>query len=343
VANHDARVLDVIRSRQPCATADIVATTGLSPATVKRVVGRLVADGSVRVSGRGRATRYGLSPTYEVLAPFDVDAYYAHEVDQRSIHESFNWELLETVLPTMSLLSAAETARLSELDATFRANIARLGPAARRRELERLAIDLSWKSSQIEGNTYSLLETERLLKDKQTATGKTRDEATMLLNHKTAIDFVMENPDYLVPLSVSRIEDIHSLLIADLDLERNVRNVRVGVTGTNYRPLDNAFQIREALEMACQVINAKGSVFERALLAMLLISYIQPFVDGNKRTARIVGNAVLIGDSTCPLSFRTVDAVDYQKAMLIFYEQGNMSPFKDIFIAQFAFAVGTYF
>jgi len=74
-----------------------------------------------------------------------------------------------------------------------------------------LAIDLSWKSSQIEGNTYSLLETERLLKEKETESGKTTEEAIMLLNHKEAIDFIVENPDYLIPLSVPKIEDIHSV------------------------------------------------------------------------------------------------------------------------------------
>ena len=79
-----------------------------------------------------------------------------------------------------------------------------------------MAIDLSWKSSQIEGNTYSLLETERLLKEKETAAGKTKEEATMLLNHKDALDFIIENPDYLYPLSVSKIEDIHSILIKEL-------------------------------------------------------------------------------------------------------------------------------
>lgn len=103
--------------------------------------------------------------------------------------------------------------------------------------MERLGVDLSWKSSQIEGNTYSLLETERLLKERQEATGKTREEAIMLLNHKDALDFVLNVPDYLKEISVHRIEDIHSLLTKDLGVERNIRRRRVGITGTNYRPL----------------------------------------------------------------------------------------------------------
>jgi len=211
------------------------------------------------------------------------------------------------------------------------------------KEIERLAIDLSWKSSQIEGNTYTLLETERLLKDKETAAGRSKDEAVMLLNHKEAIDFVVNNPEYLQELSVRRIEDIHSLLVRELGIDRNLRRTRVGITGTNYRPLDNEFQIREAFGEMCNLINTKTNVFDKALLALVLISYIQGFSDGNKRTARITSNALLIAHDSCPLSFRTVDSLDYKKAMLVFYERNNITPFKRIFIDQFAFAVKTYF
>jgi Fic family protein len=93
----------------------------------------------------------------------------------------------------------------------------------------------------------------------------------------------------------------------------------------------------------CALINTKENVFEKVLLALTLLSYIQPFVDGNKRTARITGNAILINNNYCPISFRTVDSVEYKKAMLIFYEQNNITPFKKIFIDQFEFAVMTYF
>ena len=114
-------------------------------------------------------------------------------------------------------------------------------------------------------------------------------------------------------------------------------------SGTNYRPLDNEFQIREAMEGTCRLVNDRGCVFEKALLILLMISYIQPFNDGNKRTARIVSNAILIASGYCPLSFRTVDSIDYKKAMLLFYEQNSIAAFKRIFIEQFAFAVKTYF
>jgi Fic family protein len=209
--------------------------------------------------------------------------------------------------------------------------------------MERLGIDLSWKSSQIEGNTYSLLETERLLRERQTAAGKSKEEAIMLLNHKDALDFILANPDYLERLTISHIEDIHSLLIKDMNVDRNIRTRRVGITGTNYRPLDNEFQIREALQQTCDLINSRSNVFEKALFALVLLSYIQAFNDGNKRIARITSNAILIANGYCPISFRTVDSIDYKKAMLLFYEQNNISSFKQIFIDQFRFAVNTYF
>ncbi|GAB1398452.1 MAG TPA: Fic family protein [Saprospiraceae bacterium] len=188
-----------------------------------------------------------------------------------------------------------------------------------------------------------MLETERLLKDKETAAGRTMEEAVMLLNHKEAIDFLVAHPDYQSPLSVSKIEDIHSILIKELAVDRNLRKRRVGISGTNYRSLDNEFQIREAIDSSCKLVNDKENVFEKALIALVLISYIQPFMDGNKRTTRIVSNAILMHYKYCPLSFRTVDSVEYKKAMLLFYEQNNISAIKDIFIKQFEFAVKTYF
>jgi Fic family protein len=94
---------------------------------------------------------------------------------------------------------------------------------------------------------------------------------------------------------------------------------------------------------ACDLINNKHSVFEKALLALVLISYIQPFMDGNKRTARIVSNSILMHYNYCPLSYRTVNSLDYKKAMLLFYEQNNLFHMKRIFMEQVAFAVKSYF
>jgi Fic family protein len=132
-------------------------------------------------------------------------------------------------------------------------------------------------------------------------------------------------------------------LIKELNVETNIRHRRVGITGTNYKPLDNEFQIREAMQQVCDLINQRENVFEKALFALVLLSYIQAFTDGNKRVARLTGNALMLAYKYCPISFRTVSSVDYKKAMLLFYEQNNISAFKQIFINQFQFAVENYF
>lgn len=341
----EKQIIDFIRKSGACSSKKIFDETGLplSYATLKRILKKLIASNYLLAKGKGKGTKYLISPAYQVIQPIDVERYYEKEIDERQIHEGFNFHLINNILTKHNVFSKSELEKLNTLQEDFRRNISQLSENEFRKEFERLAIDLSWKSSQIEGNTYSLLETERLLKDKETASGKTKEEAIMLLNHKDALDFIVGSPDYLYPLSVSKIEDIHSILVKELDVDRNLRNRRVGISGTNYRPLDNQFQIREALQNACDLINNKSVVFERALLALVLISYIQPFMDGNKRTARIVSNAILIHEKYCPLSFRTVDSVDYKKAMLLFYEQNNLSNFKEIFINQFEFAVQTYF
>lgn len=341
----EQHIIDYIRNSGESSSKEVFdgLDIAVSYATLKRILSKLISENYLASKGQGKGTKYLISPAYEIIQPVNIEQYYEKEIDERQIKEGFNFLIITEVLAKNSVFSEIELLKLNRLQEIFKKNISQLSENEYRREFERLAIDLSWKSSQIEGNTYSLLETERLLKEKETAAGKTKEEATMLLNHKDVLDFIIDNPDYLYPLSVSKIEDIHSILIKELAVERNLRKRRVGISGTNYRPLDNEFQISEALQNTCDVINEKTSVFEKALLALLLISYIQPFMDGNKRTARIVSNAILMNEKYCPLSFRTVDSVDYKKAMLLFYEQNNISNFKRIFINQFEFAVNTYF
>jgi len=315
----------------------------ISYATVKRVLTRLVIEKLVVAVGQGRGRKYEIGPAYQLFYPVNPAQYFEKEIDEREIKPGFNFTLITEVLHQVDLFTVTELQELTELQQKFETKVSELSRTEYGKEYERLAIDLSWKSSQIEGNTYSLLETELLLKEKVTAAGKTNAEAMMLLNHKVALDFILENPGYISSLSSSSIEDIHSMLVKDLDVDRNIRKRRVGISGTNYKPLDNEFQIKEALGDMCELINSKASVFEKSLLVLVLISYIQAFGDGNKRTARIISNAILMGNEYCPISYRTIDSVEYKKAMLIFYEQNNISLFKKIFVGQFEFAVNTYF
>ncbi len=341
----EQNILDFVKKTKECSSKEIFDEVNISVsyATLKRILTKLISENYILSKGQGKGTKYLISPNYEIIHPIDIEKYYEKEIDEREIKKDFNLSIISDVLSKQSVFNKNELLKLNELQKIFTKNISQLSVNQYKIEFERLAIDLSWKSSQIEGNTYSLLETERLLKEKETAAGKTKEEAIMLLNHKDALDFIIENSDYLNPLSVSKIEDIHSILTKELSVERNLRKRRIGISGTNYRPLENEFQIKEALQGSCVLINNKHNIFEKALLTLVLISYIQPFMDGNKRTARIVSNAILMNEKHCPLSFRTVDSLDYKKAMLIFYEQNNISNFKDIFINQYEFAVNTYF
>ena len=343
--NTNQYIIDLLTKNHSIGTKDILQSLNneVSLATLKRTLLQLVKKQLIVSNGKGKSTTYALSKSYQILNTIDIDKYFEQEIDERKIKSSYNFDLINSFLEDFSIFTEEELTTLNLLNAKYLQNIAELSKVTYDKELERLAIDLSWKSSQIEGNTYSLLETERLLHEKQTAKGKTKDEAVMLLNHKDTLDFIIENQDFILPASIAKIEMIHSLLIKELGVSRNIRIRKVGILGTNYVPLDNDFQIREALEQTCKVLNKRTLIFEKAFLALILLSYIQPFEDGNKRTARIVSNAILIQGKHCPISFRTVDSVEYKKAMLIFYEQNNISAFKKIFIHQFEFAVKTYF
>lgn len=343
--NESRDILQYLHYHPLSSRGDITAGTAFkgSDATLKRVIAAGIKAGDIVAEGKARATRYRLSPQAQLLMPLNLDTYFALEVDERQVQSSYNFELINGLLTEIRLFSDKEQTHLDMLQDEFRQHVNELTDNEYRKEMERLGIDLSWKSSQIEGNTYTLLETERLLRESKTAEGKTKEEAVMLLNHKDALSFILDNPDYLQELTVSHIEDIHQLLTKDLSIDKGLRRHRVGITGTNYHPLDNEFQIREAMRDACKLINSKYNIFEKALLTLLLLSYIQPFSDGNKRTARITSNALLIANDYCPLSFRSIDSIDYKKAMLIFYEQNNLYAFKQIFIEQFEFAVKEYF
>lgn len=343
--NESRDILQYLHYHPLSSRGDITAGTAFkgSDATLKRMIAAGIKAGDIVAEGKARATRYRLSPQAQLLMPLNLDTYFALEVDERQVQSSYNFELINSLLAETRLFSDKEQSHLDALQDEFRQHVSELTDNEYRKEMERLGIDLSWKSSQIEGNTYTLLETERLLRESKTAEGKTREEAVMLLNHKDALSFVLDNPDYLKELTVSHIEDIHQLLTKDLSIDKGLRRHRVGITGTNYHPLDNEFQIREAMRDACELINSKSNIFEKALLTLVLLSYIQPFSDGNKRTARITSNAILIANDYCPLSFRSVDSIDYKKAMLIFYEQNSLYAFKQIFMEQFEFAVKEYF
>lgn len=337
-------IIDIITARQQAPISKIkeLLRDDISMPTLNREMAALVAENYLLKIGKGRTTSYSISPFYKIFASLGLSDYFDQEPDARSAATGFNYDLLD-ILQSVDLLKPEEEKLLDELKQEYQDNISSLSPALYKKELERLTIELSWKSSQIEGNTYSLLETERLFLEKEEAQDKPKEEAIMLLNHKDALNFLLENKDMAKNLSLRVLEEIHALLIKDLGVNKNIRSRSVGITGSAYKPLDNEYQIKESLEQMCSLINSKDNGFEKALLAVVLISYIQPFEDGNKRTGRMISNALLIAYDACPLSYRSVDSLDYKKAMLLFYEQNNMAAFKQIFLEQNMFGVKNYF
>ena len=309
--------------------------------TITRDLKLLLVNGEIEKSGLAKATIYKPSVKINLLGDINVEAYFAKEQDERLANKiGFNFDIFSAL---KNLLTDKEKIELKQLNAGYVEKRNKLSPTLLQKEFERLTVELAWKSSRIEGNTYTLLDTERLLKENISAKGKTKEETNMILNHKKALDFVLKAPEYYKNLTVAKIEELHKLLVSDLGVATGIRNGTVGIVGTNYKPLDNSYQIKESLKNLIEIINNTQNPIEKALIAVLMIAYIQPFEDGNKRTSRILGNAVLLANNYCPLSYRSVDEVEYKKAIILFYEQNNASYFKKLFLNQFKQAISKYF
>jgi prophage maintenance system killer protein len=334
----------LIFKHQPVAVSDLsgLLQNSVSIPSLNRDLALLKAEGVIEVIGKGPSTKYLVPLEHLINISLPVDEYYLTEPDERIIIQKFNPGLFETLKKT-DLFDADENEKLNTLTDTYRENTKQLSKAEFQKEFERLTIELSWKSSQIEGNTYDLLDTEQLLKYNILSKKNSEEEAIMLLNHKAAIEYSHLYATHYKKITTGGIIELHTLLTKEMGIAKNIRKRLVRITGTNYTPPENQFLIEEYLERMVKLINAKKSVFEKALLALLFISYIQPFEDGNKRTARLTANALLMACNACPLSYRSIKPADYKKAMLLFYEVNNITAFKKIFMEQYEFAVKTYF
>lgn len=312
----------------------------VSRITLVRDLNALLKAGQIEKFGEGRGVYYE-AVGGESNAFFDEERYFDKEADKRLIKgQCLDFENLGF---WENFIRRDELNRFDQLTKVFSQKVQKIEKYAFKKELERITIEFSWKSSQIEGNTYSLLDTERLINAHQEAKGHTHEEALMILNHKTALEYAWSKPEYFKTINVRKIEEIHSLIAKGLKIPQGIRKSSVGIIGTAYKPYDNQFQLRESLEALCGLINRFKHPLQKALLAVCGLSYIQPFQDGNKRTSRLIGNAILLANNCCPLSYRSADEVLYKKAMIIFYEQHSVSLFKMIFLEQYSFAVKNYF
>lgn len=201
--------------------------------------------------------------------------------------------------------------------------------------LSRLLIDLSWNSSRLEGNTYSLLETKRLIEQGETAAGKDASEAQMILNHKAAIEYIVESAEE-DQITSQEIRSIHALLsenlLGDPAASGRLRSLIVGIGGSTYMPLENPQVLRECFDLFVEKLNAIEDPFEQSLFSIVHLSYMQAFEDVNKRTARLVANIPLIKANLKPLSFTDVDQAAYVSALLGVYEKNDVSLIRDLYM-----------
>lgn len=309
--------------------------------TIIRDLDVLLKNNYIKKTGAARSIKYQPAQNNELLIKYDVENYFKGDFDDRKIkYPQFNFDVYNNL---KNLFSTDEIKKLEAINKIYTNKVNSLSKTILKKEYERILIELSWKSSQIEGNTYSLLDTETLIKENIEAKGHKKEEAIMILNHKRALEFIFDSKDYFKIISLKKLEELHALLINNLGVERGLRKSPVGIVGTNYKPLSNQLQIKDAVEKMIVAINATDNVIEKALIAVLMISYIQPFEDGNKRTGRILANAILFSNGYCPLSYRSVRESDYKKAVILFYENNSIDYFKKLFIEQFKFAVEKYF
>ena len=312
----------------------------ISLITIKRTLSELTKNGILEMTGMGRSTSYSLSIKGRVLAEVDAKQYIAIDPDKRHGSHQYNFDLLQA-FPS-DIFTEDELEKLESATNEYKKRIADSSSAIQKKELERLIIELSWKSSKIEGNTYTLLDTEKLILENKEAPGHSKDETRMILNHKDAFDYIRSHSSQFKVVTKKNLENLHSVLIKDLNVNLGLRSRPVGITGSIYRPIDNAYQVTEAVSALSEAISRMETSYAKALLALVGIGYIQPFEDGNKRTSRLMANAVLISHSLAPLSYRSVEEEDYRNAMLVFYELNSIIPMKKIFIDQYEFAAKNY-
>ena len=347
-AAHDLdpdRLVEALRSlNAPASSSQLAARTGASLAQVKRRLGALVAAGVVARAGQARSTRYALVRT---LPPTDTVASVSLSLRERlnqplAMREpvTYRREFLEGYVPN-------ETRLLPEPPALELAHAARMAgqqPAGTyaRPVLEPLLIDLSWSSSRLEGNRYSLLATEELFR-RGTTPGDA--DAVMLLNHKRAIEFLVDAvPEY--GLTSALLRNLHALLLQDLladaDSLGTIRRKVVQISDTVYVPTQVPLLLEEMFDLMLDKARRIKNPVEAAFFLWVHLAYLQPFEDGNKRTSRLAATVPLMLYNCAPLSFNEVEPLDYAQAMVGVYEFQDVSLAVELFAATYRRSLKKY-
>jgi Fic family protein len=335
----------------------------LSRRTVLRRLNSLLKEQRLVRSGKGRATRYRNPVITETLVSHLVardgveDEHYIALSDQgakikqlirRSLQDrtpvGYQRQFLESYRPNETwYLTEVQRQRLLEIGTVDKEML--LAGTYAHQILNRLLIDLSWNSSRLEGNTYSLLETEQLLELGQSAQNKDAAEAQMILNHKAAIELLVD-PAAEIGFNSYTILNLHAVLadnlLGDPEAGGRLRRTVVEIDGTVFHPLATPQQIEECFNQVLEIATAIDDPFEQSFFVMVHLPYLQPFIDVNKRVSRLAANIPFIRNNLCPISFVDLPRSAYFDGILGAYELTRVELLRDVFIWAYERSVARY-
>jgi hypothetical protein len=321
----------------------------ISHRTLQRRLEEMQQQGIAKTTGEARATRYHLVAD-EALRQFeDIGktgftlplAEESRKVlalvtrpDQQRTPVGYHREFLELYQPNITgYLTEAEIGKLSQLGQISASG--RIAGTYAKDILQRLLIDLSYNSSRLEGNTYSLLDTERLIRLGEAAENKSALEAQMILNHKDAIEFIVNSAEE-IELNRYTVLNLHALLsnnlLADPAAPGRLRTFGVAIGKSVYTPLAMPQLIDEMFELMLEKARHINNPFEQAFFIMVHLPYLQPFEDVNKRVSRLAANIPLNHHNLAPLSFVDVPDDLYIRGLLAIYELNRIELLKDVFL-----------
>lgn len=322
--------------------------------TLQRWLSTLIDQQRIYKLGQARGTRYLLTRGVSLTAHTQARAKASIQLEimvplteeARAI-EALVRQPLEKRTPVGYKQSFLDDYRPNEtfyLPQAIRAELLSCGQAANadapagtyaRQIAQRLLIDLSWNSSRLEGNTYSLLETERLLSIGEAAAGKNALESQMILNHKDAIEFLIASASE-IGFNRYTVLNLHALLsdnlLEDPMASGRLRSIAVGIGQTVFHPLEGVHRIEECFQQILDTASVIQDPFEQAFFVMVHLPYLQPFEDVNKRVSRLAANIGLIQRNLCPLSFVDVSQTTYVSAMIGIYELNRVELLRDVFV-----------
>lgn len=325
---------------------------GYKERSLRRWLGLLVEEGAVKKIGQKRGTKYIAAGRSEevsgdVSSCFSSASLEAIKVVKRPLFErqpvAYADDWLDSYQPN-STYYLSEALRRQLLASGERANGQDPAGTYAHQIFNRLIIDLSYNSSRLEGNTYSLLDTERLLLHGDTAEGKLSEEKAMILNHKEAIRYLVDNAPR-IEISRNVICTLHYLLsdgLVEPSEAGKVRKHGVRIGGSTYIPFEDSRRLDEQLEKIAHKAALIRDPYEQSIFLLVHVSYLQAFADVNKRTARLSANISLIKGNLVPAAFSDVLVEDYMSAMISVYELQDVRPVVDLYVYSYLRTCAAY-